>query len=71
MVTFEAYLKAHASQNPDTLKLYGREAKGFTSWLAGRKLTLDTVQEYEAWLRARFKPNSLSNKVVGVNLYLK
>jgi integrase len=70
-VKLEVFIRAHASDNPETIKLYLREARRFTGWLGSRPLDLETVQEYEDWLKAHYKANSLSNKVTGVNLYLK
>ena len=67
----EAFVRANSNANPETVRLYLREARRFAGWLGSRTLTLETVQEYEDWLRSRFNANSLSNKVTGVNLYLK
>lgn len=67
----EVFIRSKASSNPETINLYVREARRFAGWLGSRELTLETVQEYESWLRARYKPNSLSNKTTGVNLYLE
>ena len=67
----EAFIRANGSDNPETVKLYLREVRRFTGWLGSRSLNLETVQEYETWMRERYKPNSLSNKATAVNLYLK
>lgn len=67
----EAFIRSVASVNPETIALYVREARRFQGWLGSRPLALETIQEYEDWLKARYKPNSLSNKATGVNLYLK
>ena len=68
----EAFLRANSGARTDeTIRLYLREIRRFTGWLATRPLSVEAVQEYGTWLKSRFKPNSLSNKVIGVNLYLK
>lgn len=67
----EVFIRANARCDDGTLNIYLREARRFAGWLGSRPLDLETVQEYEAWLKGKFKPNSLSNKVTGVNLYLK
>ncbi|HEX9341182.1 MAG TPA: site-specific integrase [Thermoplasmata archaeon] len=69
---FDVFIRANSqARTEDTIRLYLREAKRFQGWLGTRPLTLEAVQEYEAWLRSKFRQNSLSNKVIGVNLYLK
>jgi integrase len=70
-VKLEAFVRANSRVNDETLQLYIREAKRFAGWLGSRRLDLEAVQDYEAWLRSKFRANSLSNKVVGVNLYLR
>src|SRR5438876_5537512 len=67
----ETFIRANARVNDSTVRLYVREAKRFQGRLGTRALSAEAVQEYEAWLRSRFKPNSLTNKVTGVNLYLR
>jgi len=68
----EAFVRANCrARSDETIGLYLRECKRFQGWLGTRSLDLETIQEYEAWLRSKFRANSLSNKVVGVNLYLK
>jgi integrase len=70
-VKFDVFIRAHSrARTEETVRLYLKEAKRFQGWLGTRPLTLEVVQEYEAWLRSKFAQNSLSNKVVGVNLYL-
>ena len=69
---FDVFIRANSRARTDeTVRLYQREAKRFQGWLGTRPLALEAVQEYEAWLRSKFRQNSLSNKVIGVNLYLK
>ncbi len=71
-VKLEAFLRQNSrARNEGTFRIYQKEIKRFQGWLGTRPLTAETVVEYDAWLRSRFKPNSLSNKVIGVNLYLK
>jgi len=70
-VKFEAFIRANCrARSEETVKLYLREAKRFQGWLGTRTLELESVIEYESWLKSRFRANSLSNKIVGVNLYL-
>lgn len=67
----EVYIRANCrARSEDTIKLYLREAKRFQGWLGTRALDLEAVLAYEAWLKSKFQANSLSNKIVGVNLYL-
>src|SRR5438876_8445648 len=69
---FDTFVRAHSrARTEESVRLYLREAKRFQGWLGTRALTLEAVQEYEAWLTSKFRQNSLSNKVIGVNLYLK
>ena len=70
-VRFESFIRANARVNDATVRLYAREGRRFAGWLGTRPLTLDSVQEYEGWLRTKYRANSLTNKVTGVNLYLK
>lgn len=71
VVRFEAFIRASSRVNEATVKLYAREGRRFAGWLGSRALTLEAVQEYEAWLKTKYRPNSLTNKVSGLNLYLK
>ena len=69
---FDTFVRAHSrARTEESVRLYLREAKRFQGWLGTRALTLEAVQEYEAWLTSKFRQNSLSNKVIGVNLYLQ
>src|SRR5437879_2247123 len=69
---FDTFVRAHSrARTEESVRLYLREAKRFQGWLGTRALTLEAVQEYEAWLTSKFRQNSLSNKVIGVNLYLE
>ena len=71
-VKLDVFVRANSrARTEETVRLYLREAKRFQGWLGTRPLSLEAVQEYDAWLRAKFRLNSLSNKVIGVNLYLK
>lgn len=69
---FDVFIRAQSrARTEETVRIYVREAKRFQGWLGTRPLTLEAVQEYEAWLKSKFRQNSLSNNVIGVNLYLK
>ena len=71
-VKLEAFLRQNSrARNEGTFCIYLKEIKRFQGWLGARPLTTEAVFEYDQWLRSKFKPNSLSNKVIGVNLYLK
>ena len=67
----EAFIAANSTGAPETVKLYLRVIRQFTGWLGSRALSAETLVEYEAWLRSRYRPNSLYNKVCALNLYLK
>lgn len=67
----ETFIRQQARVADSTVQLYVREARRFQGWLGTRPLNADAVQGYESWLKSRYKTNSLSNKVSGVNLYLK
>jgi integrase len=70
-VKFDVFIRAHSrARTEETVRLYLREAKRFQGWLGTRALSLEAVQEYESWIKSKFRQNSLSNKVIGVNLYL-
>ncbi len=68
---FETFIRQSARVNDATVAIYVREAKRFQGFLGTRPLTADAVVEYQAWLATKFKANSLTNKVTGVNLYLR
>src|SRR5256885_78514 len=71
-VKFDIFIRSQSrARTEETVRIYLREAKRFQGWLGTRPLTLEAVQEYGAWLTGKFRQNSLSNKVIGVNLYLK
>ena len=48
---FDTFVRAHSrARTEESVRLYLREAKRFQGWLGTRALTLEAVQEYEAWL---------------------
>lgn len=70
-MNLQTFVRSKSSGNPETIRLYLQEIRRFTGWLGSRTLTLETIQEYESYLAARYKPNSLQNKATAVNLYLE
>ena len=70
-MNLDAFIRNRSRGNEETIKLYRKEIGRFLGWLGSRQLTMDAVTEYEAWLRTRYKSNSLSSKVPAVNLYLE
>src|SRR2546427_6424265 len=70
VVTWDAFLRSKVP-NPETRKRYDAVVKSFNGWRGSRPLTDATVQEYREKLLGDYKPNSLSNMVVAINLYLE
>jgi integrase len=70
MVTWDAFLRSKVP-NPETRKRYEAVVKSFNGWRGSRSLTDATVQEYREKLLGDYKPNSLSNMVAAINLYLE
>ncbi len=70
MVTWDAFLRSKVP-NLETRKRYESVVKSFNGWRGSRPLTDATVQEYREKLLGEYKPNSLSNMVAAINLYLE
>src|SRR5438445_10903080 len=70
VVTWDAFLRSKVP-NPDTRRRYEAVVKRFNGWRGSRPLTDATVQEYRAKLLGDYAPNSLSNMVAAINLYLE
>ena len=70
-MNLQVFVRSRSSGNPETVTRYLQECRRFAGWLGSRPLTLEAVQEYESYLAARYKPNSLQNKAAAVNLYLE
>lgn len=67
----DTFIRANShARTEETIRLYLREAKRIAGWIGTRPLILEAVQEFEAWAKARFHPNSLSNKIAAWNLWL-
>src|SRR3972149_5479919 len=70
-MNLQVFVRSRSSGNPETVTRYLQECRRFAGWLGSRPLTLEAVQEYESYLAARYKPNSLQNKAAAVNPYLE
>lgn len=69
-MNLEAFVRNRSRGNEQTLKLYMKAIAQFQGWLGTRSLPMENLNEYEAWLRKRYKNNSLSAKVAAVNYLL-
>ena len=68
----EAFVREHSRSNEETVRRYLRTIHKFTGWLGSRHLDVETLQEYEAWLKQRYGPNSLASNITSaINLYLR
>jgi integrase len=70
-VKLETFIRQNARVNDSTVLRYAAVARSFQGWVSSRPLNPETVQDGERWLRERYKPNSLSNVVTAVNLWLR
>lgn len=57
--------------NPETRKRYDVVVRSFRGWIGSRSVNDATVAEYRERLLSSYKPNSLSNMVAALNLYLE
>lgn len=67
----ETFIRANARVSDDTVRRYVHVVNVFRGWLGTRPLDADAIQQYQAVLKTRHKPNSLTNMVTALNLYLK